>query len=409
MLHRLVIAVLAAALVSLALVAGASAARPVFGIVPQDGALPTSGDLDLMPGAGIESMRTMLHWPSIEKTPGEYDWTEADAVIRETTNRGIQPLVFLYGLPEWAAKRDNYPCGGPQCTVYAPKSPETRAAFGAFAAAAAARYGPGGSFWEAPANAAPAANGGTDPVVCEITPELCPPPPPTDPPPPPPTEPPPPGEPPCGCTTPSPIRVWQIWNEQNSSKYFAPKVNVRRYAAMLRSAAAGIRATDPGAEVMLGGMWGPYSARQVVMPTNDYLQDLYDLGAEKSFDSIAIHPYGNNAGASIAQLRSARRVLVDNRDPGAKMWVTEVGWAGRGPSDNPYVKGLAGQARILTRALTAFMSERRDFKLQGVFWYSWRDIKGGETTCDWCGHAGLRAKDGSEKPAWRAFVRLARR
>ena len=114
MLHRLVIAVLAAALVSLALVAGASAARPVFGIVPQDGALPTSGDLDLMPGAGIESMRTMLHWPSIEKTPGEYDWTEADAVIRETTNRGIQPLVFLYGLPEWAAKRDNYPCGGPR-------------------------------------------------------------------------------------------------------------------------------------------------------------------------------------------------------------------------------------------------------------------------------------------------------
>ena len=92
------------------------------------------------------------------------------------------------------------------------------------------------------------------------------------------------------------------------------------------------------------------------------------------------------------------------------MWVTEVGWAGRGPSDNPYVKGLAGQARILTRALTGVHARAsQTSSCKRVFWYSWRDIKGGETICDWCGHAGLRAKDGSEKPAWRAFVRVARR
>ena len=46
---------------------------------------------------------------------------------------------------------------------------------------------------------------------------------------------------------------------------------------------------------MLGGMWGPNSAREVVMPTKAYLEKLYKLGADDDFDSIAIHPYANNA------------------------------------------------------------------------------------------------------------------
>ena len=39
------------------------------------------------------------------------------------------------------------------------------------------------------------------------------------------------------------------------------------------------------------------------------------------------------------------------------MWVTEVGWAARGPRDNPYVKGLNGQARVLTRALLGVQAQ----------------------------------------------------
>jgi len=407
---------LLAALLGLAAPATATA-KPIFGIVPQDGALPSTSDLDLMPGAGIDGMRTMLHWAGIERSPGEYDWSTPDAIIRETTNRGIEPFVFLYGTPEWATQQDGRGCEGGECTVFAPKSKATRDAFGRFAAAAAARYGPGGDFWEAPVDP-PAQTSGADTAIAADGPDsaggcpipiLCTPePPPNPPPPPPPVDPPLPTEPPCGCTEPSPIRVWQIWNEMNTPKYFAPKVNVGRYASLLESAADGIRSVDPGAEIVLGGMWGPHSARDVVMPTNDYLKRLYAQGAEDDFDSIAIHPYGNNSEASLAQLRSARRTVRQAGDPKAGMWVTEVGWAGRGPADNPYVKGLIGQARVLTRALTAFKRKARSFNLHGVFWYSWRDKRGGDAICDWCGHAGLRTKKGEPKPAWRAFVRVAR-
>ena len=310
----------------LALTARADAAKPVFGIVPQDGALPDVSDLNMMPAGGIGGMRTMLSWGSVEQSPGEYDWGGTDAIIHETTSRGIAPLVFIFGTPEWAAKMDGRNCDGGACSVYPPRTPATRAAFRAFAAAAAKRYGPGGDFWSVPVNTS------TNPEdtgngLCDLLP-ICPP---TPPPPPPPLDPPLPGQPPCGCTKPSPITVWQIWNEQNSSKYFAPKVDVRGYAALLKSAAAGIRSVDPQAEIMLGGMWGPNSAREVVMPAKAYLEKLYKLGADDDFDSIAIHPYANNATGSVAQLATARKVAVAAGDRKAGMWVTEIGWAARGP------------------------------------------------------------------------------
>ena len=252
-----------------------------------------------MPPAGITGMRVMLPWGAVEQTQGAYDWTGTDEVIRQTTSRGIQPFFFLYGTPTWAARKDGRDCPDAECAVYPPKTKATRAAFGKFAAAAAARYGPGGDFWEAPVSAPVEPLDGPG-EVCPI-PTVCPPPPP--PPPPPVPDPPLPTEPPCECTTASPITVWQIWNEQNSPKYFAPEVDVRSYARLLKSAADGIRSVDSNAEIMLGGMWGPHSAREVVMPANDYLNKLYDLGAADDFDSIAIHPYANNANGSVAQLR----------------------------------------------------------------------------------------------------------
>ena len=366
-------------------------ANPVFGIIPQDGALPPDSDLDLIAGAGVGGLRTMLPWGVVERTPGEYDWSPADAVVRETIRRGIQPLMFLYGTPDWAARQDGYDCAPGGCGVYPPRSPATRQAFRQFAAAAAARYGPGGDFWEAPAPPEAPCPGEVPPCPPLPSPEA------------------PAGAgPPCECAEPRPITTWQVWNEQNSPKYFAPKVNARRYVALLRSAAAGIRSVDPAAEIVLGGMWGPEDASDVVTPTDAYLERLYALGADDSFDSIAIHPYADTAADSLAQLESARRVVAEAHDRGTGLWVTEVGWASRGPTDHPYVKGLLGQARILARTLSAYERRARSLKLRGVFWYSWRDKAGGKTICEWCGNAGLRGRSGGPKPAWRAFVRVAR-
>ncbi len=150
MIRRIAIALAAAAIVAVALAPTARASKLEYGIVPQDGALPTASDLDMMPGGGIEGLRMMIPWGVVEPTQGEYDWSQVDPVIREITKREIKPYPFLYGSPVWAAEKDGWPCSGNECAVYPPRTDETQDAFAAFAAAAAARYGPGGDFWRAP-------------------------------------------------------------------------------------------------------------------------------------------------------------------------------------------------------------------------------------------------------------------
>jgi hypothetical protein len=402
------LAALAATTLTLALgVADANAGRMIYGVVPQDGAVPVASDLDMMPGAGIDGIRLMAHWGTAETTPGTYDWSTLDAMVRETTNRGIKPMLFLYGSPLWATELDGYDCAGGEspCTVYPPRSDATRAAFAAFSKAAVERYGPGGQFWRVPGAGEVQSSG----VICGLVPGLCPDDP-VEPPPPPPSPEPPPGQPPCGCTQPSPLRVWQVWNEQNSPKYFAPKVKVKLYAKMLRDAGNAIHSADRGADVMIGGMWGPKSARKVVLPVTQYMKRLYRVkGIKRSFDSIALHPYAASAQGSLAALELGRELLDKAGDRTAGIWVSELGWASGGPRSNAYVKGMKGQAKLLKRALKSFQKRSRALRLRGVYWYSWRDLKGGSGICDWCGHAGLRARNGSAKPAWRAFSQAARR
>jgi hypothetical protein len=204
-----------------------------------------------------------------------------------------------------------------------------------------------------------------------------------------------------------PLRVWQLWNEQNSSKYYAPKVDIADYAKLVKAAGKAIKQVDPQADVILGGTWGPESAKSV-LPITPYLKELYKVkGIKGSFDSLAMHPYAANAGASLAQLTAARAAARRAGDRKVGLWVTELGWAADGPASNPYVKGLEGQAKLLTKTLQKYQKKRAKLNLRGVFWYSWRDKPEGELICDWCGYAGLRALDGSAKPAWDAFVRFA--
>jgi hypothetical protein len=410
----------------LVILVGAPAARAgnvVYGVVPQDGALPTQDDLKLMPQGGITSLRTIFPWSTVERTEGTYDWSGVDEMVRQMTSNGIAPFPFLYGTPAWAAAKDKRKCSAEECAVYPPKSPASRAAFAAFAAAAAKRYGPGGAFWTVPISKTERnqlIQIPCDPIPlpgCTPTEPPPPPPPPPGDPTPTPTPVPPtptpspvdPSLPPCQCTVAHPITTWQILNEQNSPKYFAPKVKVGLYAKIIKQASKAIRAEQPDAEIILGGMWGPDSAKKVVTPVSTYLKKLLKIkGVKQSFDSIALHPYASSADGSQLALKVARKALKNSHDTHAGMWITEIGWASGGPKKEPFNKGKAGQGKVLADAYKGFKKHARKYHLRGIFWYSWRDKPGGDEICTWCGYAGLRAKNGTAKPSWDAFVKVAK-
>src|SRR5918996_2463173 len=138
---------LAGLLAALALPAAAQAAPPrdFYGVVTQDGGPPDNGDFDAMRAGGVGSIRLLAHWAQIEAQEGTYDWSALDASVRMAVNNGLEPMLFFWGSPTWAVNRDGYACSA-GCNVYAPASSETREAFARFAAAAVARYGPGGEF-----------------------------------------------------------------------------------------------------------------------------------------------------------------------------------------------------------------------------------------------------------------------
>lgn len=326
------------------------------GVVPQR---PLGqGETDRMRRAGIESLRFWLPWSAVEAERDRYDWSGTDALMRELAAGGIDGLPFLFGTPQWAAERDHFPCKAGECVTWAPSSIETRYAFAQFAATAVLRYGPGGSFWDA-------------------HPEL----------------------------EPRPIRVWQVWNEPNLARFHEPDADASEYADLLRLTAGAIRAADPGAEVVLGGLFGPRSNARMI-GARRFLKELYrEPDIADSFDGIAVHPYSPRARGVLEQIRAAREVGRAN-DSGFDLWITEIGWASAGRRDQNLVKTPGEQARMLRKAFTRFLRRADRWRLRGAYWYAWRDTSRRSDVCAWCPGAGLLDKHGSPKPAYRELRRV---
>jgi polysaccharide biosynthesis protein PslG len=348
-------------------VAPATAAAPpeFFGVSPQ--APVDERDFAMMATDNVGGIRGVISWPSVETSPGTYHWGEVDRSFALAASAGIRMFPVLYGAPKWAMSPSRYRQCGITC---GPSAPRAREAFARFAAAAAARYGPGGAFWQETATQPPP-SGGAIPYL--------------------------------------PVTAWQVWNEQNSPKYFGPRPHVRGYARLLKTTARRIGAVDPNADVVIGGMWGPRSANAVI-PTETYLEDLYRVdGVRAAADSIAVHPYAGELEQVKTQLRGIRVVAQRAGDRGVGLWVTELGWASGGPRKQPLVKTPREQATLLRDAFEFLLLKRTAWHIRGVFWYSWRDTRASAGICEWCPRSGLRQIGGGAKPAARAFRRIAAR
>jgi hypothetical protein len=88
-----------------------------------------SDRLDRLHSLGVDVVRVTLDWRQTEPKRGVDDWTRADALLRGLHDRGIAPLVTLYGSPGWA--------NGGRTEEWAPTGTST---FAGFARRVAQRY-----------------------------------------------------------------------------------------------------------------------------------------------------------------------------------------------------------------------------------------------------------------------------
>lgn len=218
--------------------------------------------------SGVKMVRLDASWSTIEPQPplpgrAAYRFTGFDNDVREMALRHLtwEPILD-YSAP-WAAIRPG--------DWRSPPANDKQ--FAAYARAVVARYGPAGSFWLA-------------------NPQL-------------PYE---------------PITIYEIWNEENTRYFWDTGPNPTRYAALYLAARAAIKAVDPAAQVIVGGLTsgGASEFASAMFVANPALRG--------NVDGFGLHPYADSGVGVEEAVIAFRESLIRLGEGATPIDVTEFGW-----------------------------------------------------------------------------------
>lgn len=359
---RVLAALAAALLVTLAVPAAGQAKvkSSFFGATTVSA--PTQTELESISQTGLGIYRLPLLWREVEpnapsggvldKGSHRYEWRRYDAEIRRLTEAGLAAHVLLIGTPKWVAE---------DIHTSPWQSAAGRRGWPRYVAEVVNRYGPDGSFWRE-------------------NPDL----------------------------PPNPPVAYQVWNEQNSDFYYKPKANPQEYARLFVSAAEQVRAGDPKAQILSGGMFGTpqNEGSQYAWPfLGEFLRE---RGVVKHLDAVGIHPYAGSLRGIKYQFRKLRGKLKRAKLKRMPLQVTEIGWSSAPPrqSQTMFQQGRKGQARLVDKSMRLMLNKRRKWRIQRIIWFAWRDVSPDErrlANCNLCLKMGLLKEDLSPKPAYRRF------
>jgi hypothetical protein len=213
-----------------------------------------------------------------------------------------------------------------------------------------------------------------------------------------------------------PVRAWQVWNEVSNSHYW-DKSWARTYPPLLRAAYDAIKTADPQARVVQSGLNSGEAG------SSWYAQGvLYDQldkqGLGRPFDEVATHVYTRRVPDAVKVVEETRKVMTRHDDT-RPIRVTELAWPAakgrlRDANGNPREFFAAttdkGMAKRLVAGVMRLANNRARLKISGVDWFQWASSYKG--TDDAFRYSGLRAARGKrlkDKPAMKAFKRVAKR
>lgn len=287
---------------------------------------------------GAGAARIAFSWAEVEPMPPRrayrgYNWRGLDNRIANLAGHRLRAYAVLNDAPHWARE--------PGARYFGPPREQYISHFAGFAAEAALRYGPGGTFWAEHPNL---------PYM--------------------------------------PVTNWEIWNEPNHPFFWGErKPSPRRYAAMLSAAASMIRAAQPEANIVFGGLSGtgkPVKYLRRVMAAQPHLTG--------QLDHVGFHPYGRNAAAGLRRINRFRAALDANGLGGVWIEITEDGMTTRHDARRKrYLKAMARlvvhpRMRISRYIVHTWVTPERK-KREPEHWY------------------GIAKRNGSLKPSGKALRR----
>ncbi len=203
------------------------------------------------------------------------------------------------------------------------------------------------------------------------------------------------------------VHTFEIWNEPNYAQFWPSGPNAAEYVVLLKAGYAAVKAADPGATVLMGGL-----------SSNDwrYLEQIYTAGGGGYFDALNVHPYtmaadpdscwdepgspGRKAIGALCGIEEIRAVADARGDTGKPVWITEMGYSTGSCS---WCVTESQQSDYLVRALRRVDQRYPWVPVQMI--YALRDDAWlGPAPGTWVANLGLMRVDFSAKPARNAVA-----
>ncbi|HEX6457702.1 MAG TPA: hypothetical protein VF032_02190 [Thermoleophilaceae bacterium] len=299
--------------------------------------------LGAMAAGGLQLARIDARWSNIEPTPPSggthtYNWSMYDGIVQGMAQAGLRWYPIVAYSTSWSGS-----IAGDTTSVVAPAHVGD---FAAFAAALARRYGRGGSFWA------------THPQLPKL-----------------------------------PVTDYEIWNEENSTTFMHPQTSApEAYADLYMAARGAIKAVDPQASVVIGGL---ALGKEDVTDEARFIQRMYahrpDLAGH--VDGVGLHPYQQTLPDTYARLAKFRQALDQVAGTSVPIEITELGWATTSVSEADRATDL----QALTEQLP-----RSDCNISRFLPYTWLTQESDPSNPeDWF---GIWNRDGSGKPSGIAYL-----
>ncbi|HEX7009769.1 MAG TPA: beta-galactosidase, partial [Phycisphaeraceae bacterium] len=205
------------------------------------------------------------------------------------------------------------------------------------------------------------------------------------------------------------IRVWEVWNEPNSTTFFRPAPGMSRadsYAQLLAAAYETLKRVDPEAKVMIGGFtpkhWLP---DQPHLHEATFMEAIYRQ-QPVPFDILGYHPYTaphtetTNRASVEKYLRlpgPCWEAMRAHGEEGKPTWMTEMG--------TPTMSFMSAD-RAAEYLVVLYVTGMADPRIEKNFWYDFRDD--GTDPKNKEHHFGLLRHDGAPKPGYLAYYTLTR-
>jgi hypothetical protein len=204
------------------------------------------------------------------------------------------------------------------------------------------------------------------------------------------------------------VHTWEVWNEPNI-RVWAPQPDPAAYEKLLKAASAALRAADPKAFVILGGLAAvPTDPKSKYVSAFDFLTAVAKLGGTKYVDAVGFHPYSLPTLPSVAanfQTVSAARdnlvaVLQQYGTPKVSIWLTETGaQVNQGVANLPANQVATPNAEAVQAAYATDLVKtvKANPNVGADFWYS--DMDAPQAAL----YFGLRGADGKARPSFDAL------